>query len=214
MFRGLALDKQQQNDESEAAYQTAAKAKGNDALAWQGLVTLYEKQAGKKLERYREVVLNLARIYMEQDDRTKCQSAVDKYVDFAKKYGSRVQIKHALEVLLPSSTVYDYLEGLVPQPAITYKKLAAIVEVEEKEKINKEIESTKLHWMSSERFLQPASSKVFTSTLSIGATRMRSDASSTRSSSSMLMILLVLYRLTQKVQSFSKSKNWLRELLS
>ena len=76
---------------------------------------------------------------MEQDDRTKCQSAVDKYVEFAKKYGSRVQIKHALEVLLPSSPVYDYLEGRVPQPAITYKKLAEIVEVEEKERINKEI---------------------------------------------------------------------------
>lgn len=64
---------------------------------------------------------------------------VDKYTDFAKKHGSRTQYKHAVEILLPTSTVYDYLEGRIPSPAYTYTKIADITEAEEKERINKEI---------------------------------------------------------------------------
>ena len=64
---------------------------------------------------------------------------VDKYTDFAKKHGSRAQYKHAMEILLPTSTLYDYLEGRIPNPAYTYTKIADITEAEEKERINKEI---------------------------------------------------------------------------
>ena len=45
----------------------------------------------------------------------------------------------ALEILLPTSSLYDYLEGRIPHPASTYTKLADVVEAEEKEKINREI---------------------------------------------------------------------------
>ena len=74
-----------------------------------------------------------------RDDKIRCQVVVDKYTDFAKKHGSRSQYKHAMEILLPTSTVYDYLEGRIPNPAYTYTKIADITEAEEKEKINKEI---------------------------------------------------------------------------
>ena len=40
---------------------------------------------------------------------------------------------------MPSSTVYDYLEGRILRPAYTYTKIADIVENEEKELLNKEI---------------------------------------------------------------------------
>lgn len=62
-----------------------------------------------------------------------------KYTGNAKKYGSRAQYKKSLEVLLPTSTLYDYLEGRISQPDFTYSKIADIVEAEEKEKINTEI---------------------------------------------------------------------------
>lgn len=45
----------------------------------------------------------------------------------------------ALEILLPTSSLYDYLEGRIPYPASTYIKLAEMVEAEEKEKMNREI---------------------------------------------------------------------------
>ena len=64
---------------------------------------------------------------------------IDKYVDFSRRCGSRTQYKNALKVLLPSSTIYDYLEGRILRPAYTYTKIADIVEAEEKETINREI---------------------------------------------------------------------------
>ena len=41
--------------------------------------------------------------------------------------------------MLPTSSLYDYLEGRVPNPAYTYTKMAELLEAEEKERINKEI---------------------------------------------------------------------------
>ena len=76
---------------------------------------------------------------VSRDDRIRCQLVVDKYTSDAKKYGSRTQYKRSLELLLPISTLYDFLEGRIPQPAHTYSKIADIVEAEEKEKINTEI---------------------------------------------------------------------------
>ena len=64
MFLGLALDKLDRNEESEASYNTAVKSKGNESLAWQGLITLFEKQASKKLDEYRNAAVRLAEVFM------------------------------------------------------------------------------------------------------------------------------------------------------
>lgn len=74
-----------------------------------------------------------------RDDKIRCQSVVDKYIEFAKRYASRAQYKHALELLLPTASVFEYLEGRIPNPAYAYIKIADISEVEEKEYINTEI---------------------------------------------------------------------------
>lgn len=139
VFIGLALDKQDENEGSEAAYNAATQIRPKDTLAWQGMITLFEKQAGRRLDVYHDAAVHLAAIYMEEDDRIRCQTVIDKYTLDAKKYGSRAQLKHSLEVLLPSSTVYGYLEGRIPQPALTFAKIADIVQTEEKERINTEI---------------------------------------------------------------------------
>ncbi|KAL9127987.1 MAG: hypothetical protein Q9217_003248 [Psora testacea] len=139
VFLGLALDKQNQNEASEEAYKGAISIRDRDALAWQGLVALYGKQKGEKLDRYHDAALRLAEIHMEDDDRTKCQTVIDKYTGDASKYGSRSDLKRSLEALLPGTTIYGYLEGRIPQPSYTYTKVADIVEAEEKEKINSEI---------------------------------------------------------------------------
>ena len=66
VFLGLALDKKYQYEDSEKAYSAAINIKGKDALAWQGLITLYEKQAGKKLNEYHNATINLAELHMEE----------------------------------------------------------------------------------------------------------------------------------------------------
>lgn len=64
IFLGLALEQQNLFDESENAYRAAATSKPDEALAWQGLTALYEKQTPAKLEEYHQAALNLAEIYM------------------------------------------------------------------------------------------------------------------------------------------------------
>lgn len=83
--------------------------------------------------------MRLAEIYRDADDKYKCQDVVDKFLAFAKSQGTRLQQKKAQEVVLPTSPIYDYLEGRVPHPAHTYQLMATITEFEEKERINKEI---------------------------------------------------------------------------
>lgn len=139
VFLGLAYEKRDQYEASEAAYRKAIQGKDKDPLAWQGLVNLYEKAKNEKLEAYHDAALVLAEIYMEKDDRDRCQTVLDKYTNDAKKYGSRAQLKHSLEVYLPGRPLYDYLEGRIPQPGFTYARIADLVESEEKEKINSEI---------------------------------------------------------------------------
>ena len=139
VFLGLAYEKQDKYEASEKAYRAALKLKDKDPLAWQGLVTLYEKQADTKLGEYHDAAIHLAEIFMEKDDKIRCQSVLDKYVSDTKKYGSRTHLKQSLEVYLPTGSLYEYLEGRIPQPAHTYAKIAEIAEAEEKEKINAEI---------------------------------------------------------------------------
>lgn len=74
-----------------------------------------------------------------RNDRDQCHVIVDQIVDFARDNGSRQSYKRALECYLPSSPIYDFLEGRVPNPALTFTRLAEITETDEKERINKEI---------------------------------------------------------------------------
>ncbi len=75
----------------------------------------------------------------DRDDLNKCQNVVDKYQAHVRNHGSKSQQRQALEMLLPSSPLYDFLEGGLPYPPATYAQIAQIVEAEESERINKEI---------------------------------------------------------------------------
>ncbi|KAL2800774.1 hypothetical protein BJX66DRAFT_331716 [Aspergillus keveii] len=139
VFLGLAQDKLNRTHDAEKAYTAATRIKGDDKTAWQGLISLYEKQGNQKLEQYREVVINLGQIFADLDDKHRCQDTVDKYIGFVKKNGTRLQYKKALELHLPTSPLYSFLEGRIPNPAHTYQRLIEITESEEREFINREI---------------------------------------------------------------------------
>lgn len=64
---------------------------------------------------------------------------MDRYTEFVERHGSRRQVKRSLEILLPTSPIFNYLEGQIPHPAYSYIKMADIAEAEEKRKINREI---------------------------------------------------------------------------
>ncbi|EEH48155.2 SKI complex subunit tetratricopeptide repeat protein SKI3 [Paracoccidioides brasiliensis Pb18] len=139
VFFGLALYKLNDIEGAEASYRKAISIKDDDRTAWQGLLTLYENQGGKSLDQYRKAVTRLCQILSAADEKAKCQAAVQKYVTLARKLGSKLQYKQALELQLPTSFLYDILEGTVPHPSQIYLRIIELCEAEEKEFINKEI---------------------------------------------------------------------------
>ncbi|KKK25027.1 hypothetical protein P175DRAFT_0445741 [Aspergillus ochraceoroseus IBT 24754] len=139
VFLGLAQDKLHNSKEAEKAYLAATRINSDEKTAWQGLISLYEKQGNQKLEQYREAALHLGQVFADLEDKHRCQDVVDKYVGFTKKNGTRLQYKKALELHLPTSPLYDFLEGRVPKPAQTYLRLVEMTESEEREFINREI---------------------------------------------------------------------------
>jgi superkiller protein 3 len=83
-----------------------------------------------------------ANIY--SDDAYKSQSAVDKLVDHARAHGTKLQYARALSTQLPSSPVYSYLEGRLPDPSKTLTRIAEIHETLEANTIKRLIDERRL----------------------------------------------------------------------
>ncbi|KAI1608922.1 hypothetical protein EDD36DRAFT_79553 [Exophiala viscosa] len=139
LFLGFAKEKAGDLEAAEKAIRRAADLKPKDLQAYKGLVTLYEKQGSAKVDQYHDVAFKLAEIYAQQEDRVQCQNVIDKYELFAKKHGNRAQYRRALELILPTSSLYPILEGRVMQPSLAYQRILESAEAEEKEWINTQI---------------------------------------------------------------------------
>ncbi|KAB8659300.1 hypothetical protein FH972_026189 [Carpinus fangiana] len=139
VFLGRAQEKQGNLEDAAKAYEAATKIKPDDELAWKGLCAVCETQGPKAIPRYIPAALGLAQVYAEKSDHHQCQTTIDKLVDFVRANGTRSEFKDALKLLLPSSPIYDFLEGRLQAPVLTYTRLAEITEAEESERINKEV---------------------------------------------------------------------------
>ena len=139
LFLGFACEKLDQDEQAEKAYEVAASIRPKDPQALKGLISLDEKRSSARLDHYHHIVHRLAELYAEFDDKLQGQTVVDRYELFARKHGSRAQYRHALELLLPSSSLYGFLEGRIPQPSHTYQRILESSEAEEKEWINQQI---------------------------------------------------------------------------
>ncbi|KJZ76759.1 hypothetical protein HIM_03636 [Hirsutella minnesotensis 3608] len=136
IFLAFALDKKGCLDEAESIYHAATLLRPQDAPAFQGLIKVYEKQSTKKLAEYQRAVVSLARNFHDAEDLYKAQDVVDKFVDFARVHGDKLQYADALWIQLPESPLYPILEGRFPHPARTYETIAHILEEFEKKRIN------------------------------------------------------------------------------
>ncbi|KAH7346965.1 hypothetical protein BKA66DRAFT_516961 [Pyrenochaeta sp. MPI-SDFR-AT-0127] len=143
LFLGRANDGLKNVDEAAKAYRDATKIKPEDPQAWLGLRGMYEGLGPSKVEENVEVGQKLAEIYMNLDDAHRSQSAIDKLVDHARRHGTKTQYAQALATQLPSSSVYSYLEGRLPDPSKTYTRIAEIHETQEAQTIKKLIDERK-----------------------------------------------------------------------
>lgn len=139
LFLARAFEKQDKFEDAAKTYQAAAKSKPEDSQAWLGLCSVYEAQGSKKVDEYREAAVKAAEVFGNADDKHRCQNVIDKLTSFAKQHGGTEEYKRVLEVLLPGSPIYDFLEGRIPHPSHTYMRLAEITEDEESQRIKREI---------------------------------------------------------------------------
>ncbi|KAJ2970050.1 hypothetical protein NQ176_g8367 [Zarea fungicola] len=136
IFLAFALDKKGRIDDAENVYRTATSLRPEIDQAWQGLIKLYEKQGAQKLGEYQHAVVNLVPILHGAEELYKAQVVADKFVDFARVRGDRLQYADALWIRLPESPLYALMEGRFPAPAQTYETIAVILEDFEKKRIN------------------------------------------------------------------------------
>ncbi|OAA73587.1 Tetratricopeptide-like helical [Cordyceps fumosorosea ARSEF 2679] len=136
IFLAFALDKNGRTEDAEKVYKTATELRPTEGQGWQGLIKLYEKQGAQKLGEYQHAVIQLSHIFHAANDAYKAQDVADKFVDFARVRGDRLQYADALWIRLPESPLYAILEGRFPAPAKTYETIAVILEDFEKKRIN------------------------------------------------------------------------------
>ncbi|EPS42388.1 hypothetical protein H072_3606 [Dactylellina haptotyla CBS 200.50] len=148
LYLGLAQFRLHEVKEGEKAYRAAIDSNPSEIPAWQGIVTLYEEtqQIDEYLDAVKELLL---------DDRWKFDTIAGKLLPFVETRGTRGQQRKALELHLPESPLYEYLQGSDQQaplqPDIGYQRLAEIIEAEEKELMNSQIASRKSRLGATER---------------------------------------------------------------
>ena len=139
LFLGRAFEKQGQLENAADTYRKAAGSKPDEAQAWLGLCSLFEGQGSKKVDDYIDAAVRVGSIHAAAEDAHRCQTIIDKMVGFVKQNGASAQQKRALRVTLPSSPVYDFLEGRLPHPTLGFTRIAEITEREEAQRIKTEI---------------------------------------------------------------------------
>jgi superkiller protein 3 len=141
LFLGRAYDKQGKVAESAKAYKDASELKPDDEQPWIGLQTLYEAQGGAGIDGYIWASWNLAKLLAAAGNKHKCQVVVDKMIGVAQNRGTKAQYKKALAIQLPSGPVYEFLEGRLPHPSHTYKRIAEATEADERAREKTEVET-------------------------------------------------------------------------
>ncbi|KAH9978973.1 TPR-like protein [Lactifluus volemus] len=116
IFYGLSLLELGQVDQSEQAFRLAIGLNPKQLLGWQGLSKVYERS--QKWDEYANTLLEIATLFGNADDATKCAETVQKLIDLRRDQGSRRQLCDAMLLYLPDSPLYPTLSTL-PAPDFT-----------------------------------------------------------------------------------------------
>ncbi|KAI9449401.1 TPR-like protein [Lactarius psammicola] len=103
-------------DQSEQTFQSAIELNPQQLLGWQGLSKAYER--GQKWDKYANILAELATLFGNAGDATKCAETIQKLVGLRRDHGSDTQLSDALSLYLPDSPLYSTLSTL-PVPDFT-----------------------------------------------------------------------------------------------
>lgn len=138
VFCGYAYDGLQDYTKSEEAYLKATTVDPNNVTPWKGLLVISERKKDGPL--HLKSTIGLIKCFEKTEDFMKAVDAFNKTKMFARKHpwGSGETSKYEiLELQLPGSPIFSFLESKLPNPADTYEQLVVLCEKEEKEAIKK-----------------------------------------------------------------------------
>ncbi|KAI9511143.1 TPR-like protein, partial [Russula earlei] len=158
IFYGLSLLELGRTDQSEQAFRSAIRLNPKQLLGCQGLCRAYER--GQKWDECAETLLELAGLFGDSDDATRCAETIQKLIDLRREHGSRrqVHLSDALSLYLPDSPFYPSVSTL-PPPDVTnptsttitssqeavynslpiLEEIVSLIEADEMETLDKEV---------------------------------------------------------------------------
>ncbi|KAI9209035.1 uncharacterized protein BJ171DRAFT_564870 [Polychytrium aggregatum] len=125
IFLGLAEQNLGNVKAAEASFRNAADLNPDGPLAFQGLASLFEKTGDQ--EGWIANMKSLLDLHHRGSDGKKCQDAIEKMVEYAKKRDDRKLIMSTLAYLLPESEYYAKL----PSPPDVLETLEALIAYQE-----------------------------------------------------------------------------------
>ncbi|KAF7726139.1 Superkiller protein 3 [Apophysomyces ossiformis] len=142
VFLGVAHTGLEEDEEAEEAYKRAIEINSTSMLAWQGLISFYEKRS-----RYNQLLGTIEQILpqiVESGDGNKLADYLCKLVDiYENKQKDETKYIETLRLLLPGSRYYNLIKNSsnIPKPAEIYSKIVDITESEEAQMIESRIQS-------------------------------------------------------------------------
>ncbi|KAI8379442.1 uncharacterized protein BYT42DRAFT_568792 [Radiomyces spectabilis] len=142
VFLAVAYTGLEDDQEAESAYKRALEINSDSMLAWQGLISFYEKRSRwAELER---TIQHLLPRTIESGDGNRLADYLKKQLDiYENKIPNEEKFVDTLKKFLPDSPVYDLLKAAssVPSAVEIWTKLIRITETNEKRQIEKEVHS-------------------------------------------------------------------------
>ncbi|BFZ56450.1 Superkiller protein 3 [Savitreella phatthalungensis] len=137
VFRGLALTNLEKFGDARESYASALAVDQSNILAWQGLLTLSEKE--RNVPKYIEAAVSIATAQLADEndsDQSKCLATIEKALAFATEHGDLTDKSASLQLILPGSPFFDYLQDKLDSPSDTYERLATLLEEKESREIS------------------------------------------------------------------------------
>lgn len=135
VFSAYAYDGLENYAKSEEAYLKAAKIDPYSVIPWKGLLVLSEKKKSGPM--HLKFTIGLIQCFEQTDEFMKGLSAFNQTKAFAKKHPWPNSKQEILELQIPGSPIFNFLQSRFPNPADTYEQLVALYEKDEKDAITK-----------------------------------------------------------------------------
>ncbi|KAI8982528.1 hypothetical protein BDB01DRAFT_851026 [Pilobolus umbonatus] len=140
VFLGVAYTGLEDDEEAESAYKRAIEINEDTLLAWQGLISFYEKR--DKKEEYTQLIQKLLPRLVKSRDGAKVTDYLKKLLSVYKD-SDKTKYLDTLKLFIPGSSYYELIKDQpnIPSPSEVWIPIIEHMEQEQNRKIENEVAS-------------------------------------------------------------------------